>query len=198
MPNTILGKVSITPRGEYSPTETYKRLDAVQYLGNLYICAKECIGVTPGESQYYMLAAERGKQGPQGPQGETGPHGKQGIQGPSGEPGAPGHTPEYGVDYGTQEQIEDIANHAAGILADDIKKISDVKVDKVEGKGLSTNDYDNDAKTKVDAIPEDPKYTDTVYDDTEVNQRLNQLNDDLSALGLSVVDGMICQTYEEG
>lgn len=36
------------------------------------------------------------------------------------------------------------------------------KVDKVEGKELSTNDYDNAAKEKVDAIPEDPKYTDTV------------------------------------
>lgn len=56
------------------------------------------------------------------------------------------------------------------------------KVDKVDGKGLSSNDYDNAAKAKVDAIPEDPKYTDTVYDDTEVKQGLNQLRDDISAL----------------
>lgn len=56
------------------------------------------------------------------------------------------------------------------------------KVDKVAGKGLSTHDYDNAAKAKVDAIPEDPKYTDTVYDDTEVKQGLNQLKDDLSDL----------------
>ena len=55
------------------------------------------------------------------------------------------------------------------------------KVDKVDGKGLSSNDYDNAAKAKVDAIPEDPKYTDTVYDDTEVKQGLNQLKGDLSA-----------------
>lgn len=67
MPNTILGKVSITPRGEYSPTETYKRLDAVQYGGNLYLCAKTCIGVTPEDGEYYMLATERGKQGDVGP-----------------------------------------------------------------------------------------------------------------------------------
>ena len=38
------------------------------------------------------------------------------------------------------------------------------KVDKVDGKGLSTNDYDNTAKAKVDAIPADPKYTDTTYE----------------------------------
>ena len=39
----------------------------------------------------------------------------------------------------------------------------DYKVDKVTGKGLSTNDYDNTAKAKVDAIPENPHYTDTTY-----------------------------------
>lgn len=38
------------------------------------------------------------------------------------------------------------------------------KVDKVAGKGLSTHDYDDAAKAKVDAIPPDPKYTDTVPD----------------------------------
>lgn len=38
------------------------------------------------------------------------------------------------------------------------------KVDKVTGKDLSTNDYTNEAKAKVDAIPPNPKYTDTVPD----------------------------------
>lgn len=38
------------------------------------------------------------------------------------------------------------------------------KVDKISGKGLSTNDYDSTAKAKVDAIPNNPKYTDTTYD----------------------------------
>ena len=46
------------------------------------------------------------------------------------------------------------------------------KVDKVTGKGLSTNDYTAAAKAKVDAIPASPKYTDTVYDDTAVKSRL--------------------------
>ncbi len=45
------------------------------------------------------------------------------------------------------------------------KKLGD-KVDKVDGKGLSTNDYDEAAKKKVDEIPANPKYTDTVYDDS--------------------------------
>ena len=46
------------------------------------------------------------------------------------------------------------------------------KVDKVTGKGLSSNDYTDAAKAKVDAIPENPKYTDTVYDDTALKERV--------------------------
>ena len=37
------------------------------------------------------------------------------------------------------------------------------KVDAVAGKGLSANDFTNAAKQKVDAIPSNPKYTDTTY-----------------------------------
>lgn len=37
-------------------------------------------------------------------------------------------------------------------------------VEKVEGKGLSTNDYTNADKAKVDNIPSNPKYTDTTYE----------------------------------
>lgn len=37
------------------------------------------------------------------------------------------------------------------------------KVDKETGKGLSTNDFTDNDKTKIDAIPANPKYTDTTY-----------------------------------
>lgn len=50
--------------------------------------------------------------------------------------------------------------------------IDSSKVDKVTGKGLSTNDYTAAAKAKVDAIPANPKYTDTVYDDTALKARV--------------------------
>lgn len=46
-------------------------------------------------------------------------------------------------------------------------------VQKVSGKGLSTNDYDATAKAKVDAIPSNPKYTDTVYDDSGLRGLVN-------------------------
>ena len=41
---------------------------------------------------------------------------------------------------------------------------TDYFVKQEDGKSLSTNDYDNTAKSKVDAIPANPKYTDTTYD----------------------------------
>lgn len=46
---------------------------------------------------------------------------------------------------------------------------------KVNGKGLSTYDYDKTAKDKVDAIPADPQYTDTVYDDTVLAGRVSTI-----------------------
>lgn len=42
-----------------------------------------------------------------------------------GAPGADGHTPEYGVDYGTPEQISGIAQSAADILQPELNQIKD-------------------------------------------------------------------------
>ena len=64
-------------------------------------------------------------------------------------------------------------------FGNDLKNISN-KVDKVEGKNLSTNDYTNESKMKVDAIPENPKYTDTVYDDTEIKDKVEKLDSAVS------------------
>ena len=50
-------------------------------------------------------------------------------------------------------------------------------VQKDGSKGLSANDYTDAAKAKVDAIPTDPKYTDTIYDDREVKQDIQTLKD---------------------
>ena len=60
----------------------------------------------------------------------------------------------------------------------------DKKVSEEQGKGLSTNDYTDAAKAKVDAIPANPKYTDTTYDltpyakTTDLPKNLSELADD--------------------
>ena len=64
------------------------------------------------------------------------------------------------------------------------------KVDKVTGKGLSTNDYTAAAKAKVDAIPANPKYTDTVYDDTAVKSRLAAV-EGMETVALTVASGRL-------
>ena len=55
-----------------------------------------------------------------------------------GAPGADGHTPVYGVDYGTPEQIAGIANQAAEILQPEVNQIKDDKQDRlIAGKNIT-------------------------------------------------------------
>ena len=79
---------------------------------------------------------------------------------------------------------------------DDHKEKLKEKVDKEDGKGLSTNDYDAAAKEKVDAIPADPKYTDTVYDDAPIKSG----SAENAALHLGFYldsDGDVCQKDDQ-
>jgi hypothetical protein len=76
----------------------------------------------------------QGIQGPIGPQGEVGPQGEMGPQGPQGEKGADGYTPEKGVDYFTEEEINEIKYDDT-----EIRNSVENKVDKVEGKSLVDN-----------------------------------------------------------
>lgn len=55
------------------------------------------------------------------------------------------------------------------------------KVNTEAGKGLSSNDYTNDDKAKVDNIPDDPKYTDTIYDDAGKANRYTMKNVNVAA-----------------
>ena len=68
------------------------------------------------------------------------------------------------------------------IIREGFISLQNNKVSKVTGKDLSTNDYTNQDKAKVDAIPDNPKYTDTVYNDTAIKK---QINDGLAGLEAS-------------
>lgn len=73
-----IGKVALTPKGEYSSTASYEELDVVRYEGSSYVVNKACSGITPVEGEYYTLMAEKGTKG---------------------DPGQDGYTPVKGVDY---------------------------------------------------------------------------------------------------
>lgn len=66
MPNTNLGKVSVTPRGEYQESAKYKRLDIVAYGGGSYMALRDVSGVTPTEGNDWMRIASVGATGDTG------------------------------------------------------------------------------------------------------------------------------------
>lgn len=64
MESQTLGKVKMTPRGEYREEATYVPLDIVSYGGGSYCVLKNVTGVTPtGDDVNYQLLAESGADG---------------------------------------------------------------------------------------------------------------------------------------
>lgn len=67
-------------------------------------------------------------------------------------------------------------------------------VTKVDGKGLSSNDFTNSYKQKLDNIPSNPKYTDTTYDlsgyakTADVDKKLRAKVEAVNGKGLSTND----------
>ena len=73
MPSQVLGKVSVTPRGDYNAGTTYYALDIVGYQGGSYLAMQQVTGVTPSNDQTnWMQLSGPGLPGDQGPQGEPG------------------------------------------------------------------------------------------------------------------------------
>lgn len=73
MPNTVLGKVTCVPRGDYSASATYTVLDIAGYQGGSYMALKTVTGVTPSNDGInWMQLSGPGLPGEQGPQGIPG------------------------------------------------------------------------------------------------------------------------------
>lgn len=54
-----IGKVAMTPKGEYAPNRTYERLDIIRHNGSAYVVLASTItGVTPTDGQDYMLLTD--------------------------------------------------------------------------------------------------------------------------------------------
>lgn len=77
-----LGKVAISPKGEYDAGTQYHALDIISHDGSSYLVLKDALGITPAEGEYYQLMAKKGNDGAKGDPGDrglTGPAGKDGI-----------------------------------------------------------------------------------------------------------------------
>ena len=79
-----------------------------------------------------------GDKGDKGAKGDPGPVGPAGADGKDGAPGTDGKTPEYGVDYGTPEQISGIAQQAAEILKPELNQIKDDIAAKMDSYTIKT------------------------------------------------------------
>ena len=106
------------------------------------------------------------------------------------------------VDIGDTEL--DLAEYATD---EELQQGLSSKVDKVQGKGLSTEDYTTAEKTKLSGIENGA--TNTVVDSAfstssenpvqnkVVTTEINAINVTLASLGLSIVNGEMCVTYSE-
>lgn len=73
MPNTVLGKVACTPKGDYNEGAAYVVLDIVAYGGGSYMALKDVTGVTPSnDGLNWMRLAEKGSDGIDGTDGADG------------------------------------------------------------------------------------------------------------------------------
>ena len=73
MPNTVLGKVSVVPKGDYSASATYYALDIVGYNGGSYLAMQQVTGVTPSnDGVNWMQLSGPGLPGADGTDGTDG------------------------------------------------------------------------------------------------------------------------------
>lgn len=85
-----LGKVAITPKGEFNELTTYQKLDVVTYLGSSYISLQESTGNLPTNETYFQKIAQKGFDGEPGKDGINGIDGKDGLNGTNGVDGKDG------------------------------------------------------------------------------------------------------------
>ena len=165
MATKILGKVAITPKGEFNELTEYQVLDIVTYQGSSYISLQKTTGNLPTNEEYWQLVAQKGDKGEQGEQGI------QGIQGDKGDTGATGETGPTGQDglsatiqVGTVNTLPAGSNATIENSGDDINAVFNFGIPKGE-KG------DKGDKGDTGEIPEGTIESDDV-DSIEVVETL--------------------------
>lgn len=133
MAKTNIGRVSVVPKGEYSSTENYKRLDVVSSDGSMYISKKDNnIGNPLTDENWWFKAVEKG------------------------EVGAQGEKPVNGVDYNTPEEKEEFKNDVVSKATEEVEKnIADIETEAIKNYNdnatQKTNEYNTNADTKLKA-----------------------------------------------
>lgn len=92
-----LGRVLLIPKGEWSSTTAYTKLDLVSYQGSSYVCTVANTNQVPTNTSYWQLSAQKGRGGANGKDGAQGPKGDTGATGAKGEPGPQGPKGDTGL-----------------------------------------------------------------------------------------------------
>lgn len=92
-----LGRVLLIPKGEWSSTTAYTKLDLVSYQGSSYVCTVANTNQVPTNTSYWQLSAQKGRDGANGKDGAQGPKGDTGATGAKGEPGPQGPKGDTGL-----------------------------------------------------------------------------------------------------
>lgn len=121
MANTVLGKVSCTPKGDYNEATAYVVLDIVAHGGGSYMALQNVQGVTPSnDGVNWMRLAAPGEKGDKGDTGDTGPQGAKGDTGEKGDKGDTGDTGPQGIPgasagFGTPSATVDESTGTPGV-----------------------------------------------------------------------------------
>lgn len=135
------GRVMILPKGKYSATVQYDKLDSVTHNGSAWVATQSTIGNEPADdSDYWILFVKGGGVTADGTSLEMDADGVLGIK--------DGVIPD--VDGSTI--VKDDNNIIR--IADALKKLIDGAVQEVAGKGLSTNDFTDTLLQKLNGIAE--------------------------------------------
>lgn len=153
MASQALGKVGVTPRGDYSSADSYVFLDIVAYQGGSYMALKDApIGGPTNDGVNWMKIAEPGKPGPAGTKVSR-------VERTSGT-GAPGTTDTYTMYDSEDDPIGTftVYNGSDGIGSGDFKADGTVPMTgnlqmgshKITGMADGTEPTDGVSKGQMD------------------------------------------------
>ena len=142
----------------------------------------------------------QGNPGPQGPQGEPGPQGEQGPRGdagprgPQGEPGPAGYTPQRGVDYWTEEDVESIHDYVdQQLIQTAIKPVKTGELvsitDSIEYPFVGLTIYGKSTQDGVPS-PENPVPIVSAGDSGNITVTVNDGGDASQTLPISTPNGL--------
>ena len=147
IPNASIGDFVLHTRNDAGVVYEITGRDALNY--GEWLVEKRCVlkgtdGTTPhigANGNWYLGTTDTGKPA-RGAAGAKGDPGKPGADGKDGQDGADGYTPVYGLDYGTPEQIQEIAQSAAEILQPEVNQLkndlTDLQTAKMERYTIKT------------------------------------------------------------